>query len=262
MMAWREAARHLVRRVLRPISERWVYTARYGPAKGMRVKGGFSFLPLRTYKEDEVLEQLRFDLAGKTIYDIGANVGLLTLFFAREVGPSGLVVAFEPVPPLLNRLRENVSLNNLANVRILDLALGDCEMETEIHFAPDAIGLATLRKDLAQEYSCAYRFYPYRITVVPLDKLVEMQQLPSPHLLKIDVEGFELQVLRGARSTLAKAHPRSFLELHGNTAAEKHEIWMQIFDLLSSFDYDIHTPAGEQVSRDTVAEKGPLWLCR
>lgn len=144
--------KRVLKAVLKPLSERWVYTARSGLAKGMRIKGGFLFLPKPMPKEAPLLEVIAPSLTGKVVYDIGANIGVTTLFFARCVGESGLVVAFEPVPPTAKRLRENVRINRLTNVRIYEVALGDSEGQAEIGYTEEASGIATLRRDIAQGY--------------------------------------------------------------------------------------------------------------
>lgn len=134
-----------IKRLLRPISSRWVYTARRGPAKGMRRRGGFDFLPLETHaKEEGILYTIAPTLKGKVVYDIGANIGLLTLFFARHVGNEGKVVAFEPVPFLYDWLCDHVRLNKLDNVICLQVAIGAKRQDLEIVYSREQLGIGTL----------------------------------------------------------------------------------------------------------------------
>ncbi len=153
MQPLKRLVKRAIKWVLRPLSDRWVYTVRSGLVKGMKLRGGFAFLPRRAVpKEERFLLSIAESMHGWVVYDIGANVGITTLFFARCVGQEGLVTAFEPVPLTAQRLRENVRINRLHNVRIYEVALGDRDMQGEIYFMPEASGAATLRPDIAQRY--------------------------------------------------------------------------------------------------------------
>lgn len=251
----------VLKSALKPLSDRWVYTARGGLAKGMRLKGGFQFLPKPAPKESALLEAIAPTLAGKVTYDIGANIGITTLFFARWAGTAGTVVAFEPVPPTAKRLKENLRINRLQNVRVYELALGNSEGHAEICYAPEASGIATLRKDMAQGYQKEYRMQTFSVEVVPLDVLVEREQLPLPNFVKIDVEGFEYQVLQGAQRLIEHARPAMFLELHGASAEERARTWRQIHDLLSHYGYAITAVNGVAITAENLLNHGNLWYC-
>jgi len=112
----------LIRSLLEPVVENHVCTIKRGLGRGFKIKGGFFssfFLFLR--REDLTAEErflLSLDLRRKTAYDIGAYIGITTMFFARSVGNSGEVIAFEPNPENCMKLQENVALNSLHNVRI------------------------------------------------------------------------------------------------------------------------------------------------
>lgn len=261
MHALRRLAKHLAKSALKPLSDRWVYTMRGGLAKGMRLKGGFLFLPKPTPKEAPLLEAIAPHLRGKVVYDIGANIGITTLFFAKHVGEEGLVVAFEPVPPTAQRLQENVHINRLQNVRIYPVALGDEAGQAEICYAEDASGIATLRKDMAQGYQREYRMQTFTVEVVPLDSLVEREHLPAPDFIKLDVEGFEYQVLQGAHRLIERARPALFMELHGASHEERAETWRKIYDLLTKLGYHITTAEGTPITLTTLFKHGNLWYC-
>lgn len=117
-----QLVKSIIKTALRPISDRWVYTARSGLAKGMKLRGGFSFLPRPMPKEAPTLFKIADSLRGGVVYDIGANLGITTLFFARCVGENGSVIAFEPVAPIAERLKENLRLNQVRNVRLYEVA--------------------------------------------------------------------------------------------------------------------------------------------
>ncbi len=127
---------------------------------------------------------------GDTCIDAGANVGLLTLTASDVVGDEGCVIAVEAHPRTCRFLRENLELNHCRNVRAYNLALGAAagtlvfseEAEDDIrHVAPSGPGL--------------------RVPAATLDSLTEA--IETVHLLKLDVEGYECEVLRGAGRTLS-----------------------------------------------------------
>lgn len=77
----------------------------------------------------------RYVAGGDTVYDIGANIGYVSLSLARQVGSIGYVAAFEPVPRNLEALRENIRNNNLSNIQVFDVAASDKKGEAIIRFA-------------------------------------------------------------------------------------------------------------------------------
>ncbi len=133
---------------------------------------------------------------GDVVFDIGANVGFFTVLAARLVGPEGHVYAFEPVPENVAVLRRNLALNDLRNVTVVERAITDHVGEATMIIAgyagghgldtsppPDATGSMT-------------------VAASTVDALVASGEVPPPRFVKIDVEGAELEVLRGMVDTL------------------------------------------------------------
>lgn len=143
----------------------------------------------------------RFVSKGDTVYDIGANVGYVSLSLAKRVGPAGLVVAFEPVPQNLQSLRENIALNHLQNVRVFEVAASDRLGEATIRIAGN-LSTASLVWHTNDESATKLS-----VRTEPIDELVASQGLSLPTFVKIDVEGAEGQVLMGMRRTLEAAKP-------------------------------------------------------
>ena len=145
--------------------------------------------------------------AGGAVVDVGANIGLWTCSLARHVGPDGRVDAVEPYPENLERLRANVDRNSLSNVRILDVALSDREGTLAL-FAPaghpgggsGSIGA----RDPGDGVSLG------DVPCVRLDSVYDGGRLD---LLKIDVEGHELEVLAGALGTIDRLRPSILCEV-------------------------------------------------
>lgn len=152
---------------------------------------------------------------GMTFYDIGANVGFYSIIAANLVGPKGRVVSFEPLPENVQALKHNVDINHFAQVTVCEMALSVTDGELSFaksHRMTDG-RLETVER-LPSEYSGHIRVATRR-----LDSIVGEARLPPPHLVKIDVEGAENDVLCGAFSTLADARPVLIIELHGTNAA-------------------------------------------
>jgi FkbM family methyltransferase len=149
--------------------------------------------------ERQVLQAVLFALSPADVaYDVGANVGLYTLLMAKAVGDQGQVVAFEPEPKCFARLIENARLNGLSNVFPVPKALGD------------KTGAARLTRDgtlnsfrVVELQGNAASSPGHTTEVIDGDSYVEQQHLPLPRVVKIDVEGYELRVLRGLRRTLS-----------------------------------------------------------
>lgn len=166
----------------------------------------------------------KYVAAGDTVYDVGANVGYVSLSLAKQVGNNGHVVAFEPVPRNIEAFRRNVEINGLTNVRLLEAA------------ASDNAGDAVIR--IAENFSTAslvwHRNNPsatqLRIRTVSIDELVEAGEIGCPKFVKIDVEGAEGPVLQGMRRTLAAARPVLFVEC---SEAGREPAW----HLLRGLDY-------------------------
>jgi len=159
---------------------------------------------------------------GMTVCDIGANAGFYTLGLARLVGERGRVIAFEPLPRNLAKIRRHLSLNHLTNVELNDCALADVTgtlrfTEGESDFTGR---ISTEGGDL-------------EVRSIRLDEFLEKRSLSDPALLKIDVEGAEDLVLEGAQELLRRAHPILVLALHG--AAQK----VRCFEILQSLGYGV-----------------------
>lgn len=143
---------------------------------------------------------------GQTVYDIGANMGFVSLSLSRQVGASGMVVAFEPVPENVRLLRANVEANRILNVKIFDYAASDRCGEAVIKITNN---LATASMVWHSHDSSAMSITAKTTTI---DHLVRCGDLCEPKFVKIDVEGAEGLVLTGMRETIAAAQPIIFLE--------------------------------------------------
>ena len=134
---------------------------------------------------------------GMTAVDVGANLGLYSLLLAGLVGPAGRVISFEPDPELFSLLRANCGANEAAHVEAHHLALGSASDRMVLN----RLTLNSGDNHLGPAGRTAFR-RPLEVEVEPLDKLMPGLR---PDFVKVDVQGWELKVLRGMESTLRSA---------------------------------------------------------
>ncbi len=225
------------------------YTVRNGLNKGLRRRGGLGWIP-REQENPEIRFWKSVDLANKVVYDIGAFHGLLTLYFART---ARLVAAFEPNLRNRSRLNENVRLNSLSNVLVRAYGLSSEAKLAEMSFDPLTPGMASLDRGMA---------VGEERETIELRRLDDEQGLEAPDFIKIDVEGFELEVLKGATRTLSR-RPDLFLEMHGADLEDKKRRASAIAEYLWELGYrnTVHVESGTVITpqNGAVAYQGHLY---
>lgn len=174
--------------------------------------------------EPTVQVRLRFALSpGDTFVDCGANVGAHACVLAEHVGRKGRVVAIEPVPELADRLARNCELNRLRNVTILRKAAA-AEVGRRRFFAPgEAVENQGQGSFYAHEQSS---WRPIEVETEPLDDILARLRVKRVRAIKIDVEGAEFEVLRGATRTLERERPVLVFEYHA-AAWERARVTME-----------------------------------
>jgi FkbM family methyltransferase len=159
---------------------------------------------LRQYERDIVRLIHHLCKPGQSILDIGANIGAHTLRFAKVVGDTGQVWAFEPTDYAFNKLTRNVLLNPFTNVTALQCALGDKDLpRQQVAFR------SSWRTDGRQALE------PGIVDCLRLDTWCRQHQHPKVDLIKLDVDGLEYEVLHGAEELLARNAPLLLIEASG-----------------------------------------------
>jgi FkbM family methyltransferase len=199
-------------------------------------------LIVRGTLEPPVQEALRRLLApGDVFYDIGANVGFFTIVGARLVGPTGRVVAFEPVPWCAQAVARNIELNGFEHASIRAEAVGGEDGRARLLVVGEAswshLESTGRHADVRDEIDVA---------VVSLDSLVAAGTIPPPTVMKIDTEGAELQAIAGARATIAEHRPAIVCELH-----DTNDAFLALMDELGYVTSNLDGPAA-------VAVAGPI----
>lgn len=173
---------------------------------------------LGTYEVDLQAAIMEFVKPGMVAYDVGANIGYISLLLARRVGEMGQVFAFEALPANLDRLRGNLVLNDMQDrVQVVPAAV--VERERRVSFL---VGPSTGTGKVAG--SAGRQEMPYDQSVdvrgLSLDDFVYKESHPAPQAVKIDIEGGEVLAIPGMECLLREAKPVVFLELHGPESAE------------------------------------------
>lgn len=163
---------------------------------------------------------------GDVLYDVGANIGYYTRFIVRHF-PVDRIVAFEPMSANVRLLRENLRLGGCENrVTVVPVALSDHAGREDLQVDDMADGSAVLSSisgGRAAEGRRALGLAPKaeQVEVARLDDVVAARGLPRAGVIKIDTEGAEASVLRGALRTLADWRPRLAVSLHGRERGEE-----------------------------------------
>jgi FkbM family methyltransferase len=177
---------------------------------------------LGTYEPDLAAEIRHLARAGGVVYDLGANVGYTALLLAQAVGAEGRVIAFEPLPSNVGRLKQAVSLNRLeSTIEIVEAAAGEADGPGE--FRIHASGSMGRLEEGAPEPGGVDKIL---VDVIRLDSFVYGQHRPAPTLIKVDLEGGEAAAIRGMVRVLNEARPVMLIELHG--AAATTEVFAEL----------------------------------
>jgi FkbM family methyltransferase len=206
--------------------------------------GDFIYVPAQM--DITVLERLTYKPApepiiakvcppGGTVMDVGANLGDWTLPMAKAVGPSGRVFAFEPVPFVAQSVKKTLKINGFANAEVVETALSDCQGETAFTVVHDENAVLNIRcsgigiDDLGG--------FHITVSTTTLDAFAEAEKLERLDFIKVDVEGHESAVFKGAVDTLEKFRPAIVFE--AGFPHEKEADRQSIRDTLSGAGYSL-----------------------
>lgn len=208
------------------------------------------------FKEIEKEKLLHLDPNPSTIIDVGANMGEISLRFAQQY-PNAHIFSFEPHPFTFQKLQTNCSRNSFKNLTLLNLGLGS--QKGEVHFEERASGNLGMNRVTSDREKSAHQ-----IKVVPLDLFFEENKLSSLSIIKIDVEGYEHEVLKGASNVLSQYKPLLFIELDNDNLIEQGTSAIDLVKFIRSFGYQIeHGESGEPITENSNLEKSHFdIICR
>jgi FkbM family methyltransferase len=187
------------------------------------------------------------------VLDIGANIGYFTLLMAKQ---AKLVHAFEPEAQNFQLLKKNVELNKISNVKLHNVAVAEKNGKTKLHLCETNRGM--------------HRIYPSRwctegsneVKTVRMDDVIQ-----EADFIKIDVEGAELGALKGMAKLLKKCEVTILMEFHPPSIIEYGSKPREIFDLVTSLDYNFKLPliieslSFEQIEQRAMEHAGTNIIC-
>lgn len=205
----------------------------YGDAMGARICG--YHLSRHPYEEGQWKFVSRFLKPKMTFFDVGANQGFYTVLAAKRVGSEGKIFSFEPAVTEFRKLLRNLAINRCKNVATESVALGNHEGFTEFYLCLDHQGSFSSISRPAEDVTAEYERLKVEITT--LDSYVQRCQVTSLDLLKIDVEGGELGVLKGGDMVFKTLRPIVICEVEDRRTRQWGYQAREIVEFLHDYDY-------------------------
>ncbi len=168
-----------------------------------------------------------------TIVDVGANIGYTTLLFSKAV-PEGNVLSFEPSKELFNTVKEHLSLNKIKNATVLNIGLGEKEKSALLYkVSENNSGMNRVFEHAETAFNSE------NVIIKTLDHVVKEQKIEKVNALKIDVEGYEFKILKGAYNTIKANKPILLVEIDDLNLKEQQSSPSEVFKFLSDLNYSV-----------------------
>jgi FkbM family methyltransferase len=188
-------------------------------------------------REEDIIE-LFHAKKGDIVVDVGAHIGKYTLIASKMVGPHGKVVAIEAHPENYEILKKNIALNKLTNVIALNFAVSSKEAMVKLYEHGQEEGFTIYNTIMTGRIMANNQNY-VEVHAKTLDSILLENAIKEVNWIKIDVEGAELEVLRGALNTLSNSRSLSLLiEVH-NLIADHKNLYEPIIELLEPKRYSV-----------------------
>lgn len=164
------------------------------------------------------------------VFDIGANIGEFTFQCAKIVGRNGAIHSFEPNEKVFYKLKKNYEINPFKNIYLNKVALGEKHEYAYLH-------VPYLRNYGGATISPVATTHADKIAIIPLDYYIEHHAIKQVNVIKIDVEGYELKVLKGAQHTLRTYKPTLLLEFSDKLMQQHKDTPAALIQYLKSLGY-------------------------
>ncbi len=222
------------------------------------------------YEHNEFLLVKQLIKHSKLMVDIGANTGVFSIY-AASLSPELEVLSFEPHPSNYKRLLTNVSINKLNNIETYNCALGPSESEIEFTVPADmSISTTSSANDGFTRNFHRIEYVRIPVRQRRLDDILSKIPVTSADVFKIDVEYYELEVLKGAESTLRNKRPMIIIELldYNGLVAQfpgmKGNVDMAhangVIDFLANIDYHLYSIEDDGLHAVSAERKGRNFL--
>lgn len=167
---------------------------------------------------------------GDVVLDLGANIGYYALMESRLVGRDGTVYAVEPSPVNYQVLRENIELNGYNNIQTFNLAMGETVGKAEMFISDRSNWSRLVDKDLDDSIN-----ETITVDVSTVDDFIKDR--PMPNFIRMDVEGYEIKILRGMKEWLKNENLGLFVEFHPYFMTPEEN--MEFFDILEESGFQL-----------------------
>jgi FkbM family methyltransferase len=252
----------LIARLLRGLLVRPLSALGYSPSNLQCIRRGLkwnldlnegidlSIFALGSFEPQTLRLIKRLVKPGDTVFDIGANIGAHTLHLAKQVGATGRVIAIEPTDwayaKLLRNIELNTSLKEVTTTIQAALCSNGGEVPSEFHSS--------------WSLSSSLERHPIHMGVLKsasnsisstLDALAQSLEINRLDLIKIDVDGFEVEVFNGAREIIQRFLPVIVLELSPDSYKDQGRDFNKLLDFLEEYNYSLYDEAnGELLPKD------------
>lgn len=243
-----EKGRYRLLTLVRPIGRKIGHTLGW---RRIRTKHGFRMnLNLQDWIPQDIFIMGEFEPAtsavakqllrkGDIVVDVGANIGYFSLLFSRCVGAEGRVYSFEPVPKLASALHKNADLNEFKQITLSNLALSDHDGHARFYVGPeDNSGLSSLRQPRGSSDTLD-------VKLARFDRVFNLGE--DIALVKIDVEGAELAVLRGMNEYLRNNHPHILIEVTQRFLKEMGDSEQSLLEYMHNLGYNCYVIGDSQI---------------
>jgi FkbM family methyltransferase len=211
---------------------------------------------IMTIHEDEIIEHFT-PKQGDIVVDIGAHIGLYTIISSKRVGTNGKVIAIEADPGNFEMLNRNIKLNQLTNVIALNYAVYSKETKIKLYLPSGESGFTKYNTIVSDWANNEDKFV--EVNANTLDYLLQLNQIREEEVnwIKIDVEGAEFEVLKGATNVLSKSKNIALLmELHGPPNVYRPKV--QEFLNLYNFKIELEKSYDENGSMHIIVQKSTV----
>ncbi len=168
---------------------------------------------------------------GDVVIEAGANLGSETLLLSRMVGDGGHVYGFEPNPYTFERLSINVAINELKNVNVYDIAIGEKDGEISFNIYPKGF----CNPGMSSKYMATSQTRKITVQQQTLDSFVAAKGISKVDFIKMDIQGAEMDLLNGAHVTLSTYKPTIFTE-----ALQEYNDVKTLYNKMKEYGYNIY----------------------
>ena len=197
----------------------------------------YSWFYASTYELEKTVFIQQHCKKGDTVIDIGAHLGVFSYFLAQQVGPTGKVYSFEPAEKTFNALSQTIKFNGFGDfVKVSKTAVFDSSGELTFYVYDNS---TISNGNSISAHNTIGKIRKTTVDKISLDDLMISEKIEKLSLIKIDAEGAELEILKGAKSLLNKFHPFITLEVHPISFDDAQKTLKKLYEIIIEYGYKI-----------------------